>query len=200
MHFILYKYSKERVMHYPTVFAVFFLLLVACNNNDVVLPENCTEPNVVAALGTGCNSSASELTLDLVDSAEYCDAERLRWTYDQNTCVLRLVHSRSILNCATKLDVRARINRDTIFVTEYDVRLDDLPNIVAACCLCPFDTYVEVADAPSEEIIVVLYRQLCIGAGEYRDTLVTRTPLDIDTSPSPFCNGYVILQLREADG
>ena len=90
------------------------------------------------------------------DSADYCSAEKLRWSYRRESGVLELLLTRNLRNCAAKpeMNVTAAPRRLVIALRDKsDPRLQ-------ANCLCYFDLYCEVPDQPADTLTI-----------EYRDSL-----------------------------
>jgi hypothetical protein len=85
-----------------------------------------------------------------IDSASYCEAERLWWQYDSTRNYLNFLHARVVLNCAAKLSITAQIDGDTIILNETDTRSAG----VQAGCACSFDTYLEVPNVKPGAVFV----------------------------------------------
>ncbi len=93
---------------------------------------------------------AVEFTPEDIDSAEYCSAEKLRWSYRENDHVLELYLTRRLMNCAVKpeMSVTQGDGRYTISVE------DKNDPKVKASCMCYFDLYCEVAVGKAENLTV----------------------------------------------
>jgi hypothetical protein len=77
----------------------------------------------------------------IIDSASYCEAERLWWQYDSIQDYLSFLHTRINLNCAAKLTITAQVDGNTITFNETDTASDIGGQATCNCC---FDTYLEI--------------------------------------------------------
>lgn len=132
-----------------TNFGIILLAILIINCENLKDERIKGEVSLCQGFGGLAKKGITEPSLS-IDPASYCAAEQLLWEYDKISSTLRLLHTRQIRNCASKLSVEAIVNENDITVVESDNRD---PNISAGCD-CPFDTYVEVPDVTSELIRV----------------------------------------------
>jgi len=85
-----------------------------------------------------------------VDSADYCAAERLLWSFDDANNILELLHTRSLFNCAAKLDIEIIDTNGSYKIIENDT------SSIKARCMCYRDTYYEIYDIISPAISIVI--------------------------------------------
>jgi hypothetical protein len=113
------------------------------------------------------------------DSAEYCAAERLQWSYRAADRTLEVLHTRKPENCAARLVLSVRkIEDGSYLLTETNT------STVSARCMCCFDTYCELPDIAGDSVSLVL-DSLVYKLSTARDSGV----FVLDTSPLMFCHG-----------
>jgi len=113
----------------------------------------------------------------MVDTSEYCKAERLNWQYAEETKTLSIEIRRLIGNCAAKYSLTATMENETLLIS-----LEDTCKNLDANCMCPFDASCEIQDIAAENINV-MYKQknFSLSLNEIRgeflvDTSITMCP------------------------
>lgn len=95
---------------------------------------------------------------DSLDSADYCSAEKLRWSYQEGTGVLELLLTRNLQNCAAKPEMNVTTSNDRLVIAMRDTNDPK----VRAHCLCYFDLYCEVP-AQSADTVTIEYQDILYG-------------------------------------
>ena len=81
------------------------------------------------------------LSKRMVDTSDYCKAEKVIWQYTEDNKTLRIEIKRIIANCAAEYSLTATMENDTLVIT-----LEDTCKNVDANCMCPFDASCEIKD------------------------------------------------------
>jgi hypothetical protein len=84
------------------------------------------------------------------DSATYCSAEKIIWTYSSSTALLGLLHTRIGANCASKLQMSVEEKNGVYVISQKDTNDPKM----SADCDCVFDTYCDVPDIKGDSIIL----------------------------------------------
>jgi hypothetical protein len=79
------------------------------------------------------------------DTTDYCNAEKIRWNYNNESKTLKILHTRLIENCEAKMQMNIQIENDTFVITEKDTS----DTTMRAQCVCIFDTYSELINVNS---------------------------------------------------
>lgn len=123
-------------------------LLVGCSSEQADgNPSIDNVPVVIDAQASECGGlpkGLREATSAGGADSTYLGAEVLSWSVSGTPDTVAILHARSILNCAAKLQTRVSWSADTLIITEYDRRCDTLSTWGMAMCSCPFDTYVRL--------------------------------------------------------
>jgi hypothetical protein len=90
---------------------------------------------------------------DTDDTAEYCGAERLLWTYDPSSGALEITHTRVELNCCGVHSIDFSFADGVYLIAERDE-----PEVDRCTCVCVFDFGLTVQGMPQEIIAVELER------------------------------------------
>jgi len=132
---------------------------------------------------SGCQGFKSlgktALTPYVQDSAEYCAAEKLRWSYRAADRTLEVLHTRKPENCAARLELSVQKLEDGSY------RLQEInTSTVSARCMCCFDTYCELPDIAVGSVSLVLDSLVCkLSTAQGSGVFV------LDTSTLVFCHG-----------
>jgi hypothetical protein len=106
------------------------------------------------AFSSECGGHEGQLSA-LQPAGEYCDAERIHWSYDGGTGMLKFLHARYETNCCAERLVHAQLDG-----TEYQIVETELPlyGDEPCGCTCVFDVALDVPipDEPSIELSVIL--------------------------------------------
>ena len=125
----------------------------------------------------GFRTSDMALTDESAQS-DYCDAEVLKWWYDEETETLSLLNARVFLNCCGEHGFATRMaDNGTYIVTETDKPLKG----GGRCgCMCVFDYEISLEDIPAQEISLKLGRDVKDG----ESSTVWKGTLDLTGSNS----------------
>jgi hypothetical protein len=84
------------------------------------------------------------------DSSDYCEAEKLRWSFDDGSQELDMVHTRMLQNCGARLCIQARGVASGVEIIEKDI------STMPMDCMCYFDTYykIQISSGNTTSIIV----------------------------------------------
>ena len=136
-----------------TVLLATILLMAGCGSDDDGIGENA----MVSECG-GFSASAGLRAMDsaAITSRDYCDAERLYWTYADG--IVHFDNTRVMLNCCG-------IHTITVYAggPGYIIRETDEPERNTRCsCMCAFDFSIElpIADPAPETVAVALSRDI----------------------------------------
>lgn len=124
------------------------IMFLACDTNE---PQS-TVSNKAQISACGGFKSLAKVAIFFYqkDSANYCKAELIRWSFDSVSNRLELLHTRIMQNCAAKLELRV-IKTNNI----YEMVETNTANITANC-ICYFDTYCEIADIKDRSITLLV--------------------------------------------
>lgn len=117
--------------------------------------EDLAQHHKVSDCGGFQVHSEEELLVPRSDPAiPYCDAEVLKWHFNQASSRLELIHTRIPLNCCGDHSVTVEKQDNAYVVTEIDQ-----PEDMRCRCVCVFDFRVDfsVQDAETLELIVQQY-------------------------------------------
>jgi hypothetical protein len=90
------------------------------------------------------------------DSADYCQAEKIRWSYSVATGTLAILHTRQWENCASKLVMSIIADDEGYTIIERDTS----DQSIRADCMCCFDTYGEIAGVAAQTV-TLRYEEHC---------------------------------------
>lgn len=121
-------------------------MFLACNTNE---PQSAVSNKAQVSLCGGFKSLAKVAIFPYQkDTANYCKAELIRWSFDSVSHRLDLLHTRIQQNCAAELDVRI-VKTNSI----YEMVETNTANITANC-ICYFDTYCEIVDIQDRSVTI----------------------------------------------
>lgn len=157
---------------------LFALLLLSCdltsNHNDKICSNsrtsNCGGFKELAKITT---------TAHIQDSSDYCQAEKIIWTYTPNEKKLEILHTRISANCASNLEMSVEESGG-----KYTIIQKDTSNIIADCN-CVFDTYCEIQNVKNGSVDIVYNEK------EYKLNAALLTGEEIiNTNKLYQCRGY----------
>ena len=109
-----------------------------------------------------------------IDSASYCEAERLWWQYDSIQDCLSFLHTRINLNCAAKLTITAQVDANNITINETDTAIG-----FEATCSCCFDTYIQIQTVQSGKYLInISSKNFSIDTKDIKGVLVLNSTID----------------------
>ena len=142
---------------YKILIGITYLALAGCSGTtDVLEGPDSNEGTVVSQ-----NSAVSDcggFTSSGQQASNYCDAEKLLWSFDKAAGVLSLVNTRVVLNCCGEHSFH--VVRGTTGV--YDaLETDTVGGQMGRCrCMCSLDFRTEIKDVSSTSIDLVLRRHI----------------------------------------
>ncbi len=131
--------------------------------SDSHAPEATTPENELESVGQNPRvSECGGFNAKTRDDDSYCDAEFLRWSYNESSQTLSLLNQRVLLNCCGehKFTVTHDRTRDVYVVDE----LDQPKNGSRCRCMCTYDWSTDVSVAPGT-INLELARHVSDGDG-----------------------------------
>ena len=164
-------------------------LVASCTTNTSPV-EDCLKSFDVS----DCGGFEANRDRNFKDGDDYCDAERLYWSYDAATRELVIDNTRVLLNCCGNHSVTA--NRDTggdfvapgISVTEIDE-----PETAGRCgCMCVYDFHVVLEDVDPGQQQFYLYRQ--VSDDPNSSGMILDTVLDLDQG-----SGVIVINDDDVD-
>lgn len=166
-----------------SVMTIVVMLLASCN--DQVTQADSEEQNI------GSNTKISECGgfqskhKQTRTEDEYCSAERLIWSYNQDAHTVLFLNQDVWLNCCGEHTMSIVFNEDT---EVYEIHETDKPvSGKGRClCLCFFDFQIELPQIPSGVISVQLHRHV---TDEGPQQLIWQGALDLSQG-----NGDVVIQ------
>ena len=106
------------------------------------------------------------------DSATYCSAEKIIWTYSSSTAMLGLLHTRIGANCASRLQMSVEEKNGVYVISQKDAKD---PNLWAECD-CVFDTYCDVPDIKGDSVVLSYQnRSYGLNLSDLSDTITIDT-------------------------
>ena len=133
-----------------SLWSAMLLAVMACNPQDAHRRVVSDASHVY-----GCNyrcGLAKFSGVVQVSPEEYCQAEKLFWSYDGVEKRLQLLHTRNILNCAALMATSLIAEENSYCLLE----TNNQDTRVAALCDCTFDLYCSaVIDVPDTSVITL---------------------------------------------
>lgn len=115
-------------------------LLIACGGEDLDPPNNNdTVPQSYSV--SECGGFAVNQRSSAGYSGNYCDAERLDWTFDASSATLKLTDKRVLLNCCGDHSVTVAKQGAGYLITEIDAPEQQGGRCL---CMCVFDFAVTI--------------------------------------------------------
>jgi hypothetical protein len=149
-------------------FGMLFLsiCLSACGNFAGDIPDGELQTNQkLSACGGFLAESTNALTSytrnvtppDPTPPEDYCSAETLEWSYDEDSGTLTFTNWRVLLNCCGEHNITAEWVEGALIITE----TDDPDEFGGRCgCMCVYDYSISISGIPSESFTIKIVRQV----------------------------------------
>lgn len=126
----------ELIMKYVLLVCAFAASFLFCNQpnqvKSTVISKNSGQSSCVGLLALKDQVHAT------LDTAQYCWAERLYWSYSGQQ--VQLLHARIFYTCMSKVTMQVIKNNNGYLVKE---EVSSEPEAILPNCDCPYDTYCE---------------------------------------------------------
>jgi hypothetical protein len=118
-------------------------------------PNNPQQSTLIASDVSPCGGFASLSKSAAMpfnwDSSDYCEAEKLRWSFDDGSHELDIVHTRMLQNCGARLCIQARGVAIGVEIIEKDT------STMPMDCMCYFDTYYKIQNSSGNTMTIIIY-------------------------------------------